>query len=94
VPRAFLLEARGDWLGRGLSWSSVLLEFDLLHVDQRLATARFTEQCRARGIPFSVWTVNDEERARELLEQGATSVITDALRPWPGLAEGASSRAP
>lgn len=85
IPRAFLLEAPRGWLGRGLSWSSVLLEYDLLHVDQRLATPEFTEQCRLRGIPFSVWTVNEELRARELLEQGATSVITDALRPWPGL---------
>lgn len=86
VPRAFLLEARQDLWGRGLSWSSVLLEFDLLHVDQRLVTPEFAQACQRRGIPFSVWTVNDEARARELLKMGARSIITDALKPWDGIA--------
>lgn len=85
APRAFLLEARHDLLGRGLSWSSVLLEFDLLHVDNRLVTPAFASACARRGIPFSVWTVNDEARARELLQMGAQSIITDALKPWAGL---------
>lgn len=48
--------------------------------------------CRAAGKKVYVWTVNDEEHARALVEGGAAGVITD--RPGPlarALGEGASA---
>jgi glycerophosphoryl diester phosphodiesterase len=37
------------------------------------------ERWHERGIPVAAWTVNDPKRARELLDIGVISIISDVL---------------
>jgi len=38
---------------------------------------RFIGRCRALGLRVDYWVVNDPDDARELLDRGATGIISD-----------------
>jgi glycerophosphoryl diester phosphodiesterase len=42
-----------------------------------LVTARFLEHARRRGLPLQVWTIDDEDEIRRLLELGVDGLMTD-----------------
>jgi len=42
-----------------------------------IATAGLLEAARRRNLKVHVWTINDEERMRELIQLGAGGIITD-----------------
>jgi glycerophosphoryl diester phosphodiesterase len=43
----------------------------------RLDGRWFIHRCRAMGLRVDYWVVNDPDEARELLDRGATGIITD-----------------
>jgi len=56
---------------------------------QRIVTPEFVARARAAGVGFTVWTVNDAENIRRLLDWGVDGLITDrpdiavpAVREW------------
>jgi glycerophosphoryl diester phosphodiesterase len=58
---------------------------------QRIVTPQFVARARAAGVGFTVWTVNDAENIRRLLDWGVDGIITDrpdiavpAVRAWWG----------
>jgi len=46
----------------------------------RFAKSAFIDKCHALGIRVDFWTVNDPQRARELLALGADGIMTDDPR--------------
>jgi glycerophosphoryl diester phosphodiesterase len=71
---------RGYLAGRmPRDWRTLMARDDCatLHLDQRWLGARQGAAVAATGIPLLLYTVNDAERARRLLENGVTTVITD-----------------
>jgi glycerophosphoryl diester phosphodiesterase len=42
-----------------------------------LATAQLIEDARRRGLKVHVWTINEEQRMRELIRLGVDGIITD-----------------
>jgi len=42
-----------------------------------LATRRFIQRARARGLELCYWTINDPVQMRKLLERGAHGIVTD-----------------
>ena len=83
-PRA-LLASREKEEGNSLylreMWLAPVLPIHMLNLDERSLDEGALGVLRERGIPFSVWTVNEVARAEELLEAGAGSVITDSILP-------------
>jgi len=43
----------------------------------QVITPRFIEAFHERGAVIQVWTINDEEEMRSLLEMGVDSIMTD-----------------
>jgi glycerophosphoryl diester phosphodiesterase len=43
----------------------------------RTVDRRFVERAHAAGLEVNVWTVNDPERMRELIDIGIDAIITD-----------------
>ena len=43
----------------------------------RVTTARMLEQLHSLGVEMHVWTINDPDRMRELLELGVDGIVTD-----------------
>ncbi len=82
IPRALLvtnerhesnkLYLRKMWLG---FWARP----HLLHIDHRDLNPGKMEELSNRGIRVVAWTVNEPERARELIEMGVESVISDVI---------------
>lgn len=60
-------------------WFAPLLKMHLIHFQDVMLTDSELEFWRAQGVPFAVWTVNDQRRAEQLLDRGALSVISDEL---------------
>jgi glycerophosphoryl diester phosphodiesterase len=56
-----------------------LAPFEACHSHQRMTDSRTIAAEHARGRRVNVWTVNDEDRMRELLLLGADGLITDAI---------------
>lgn len=74
IPRGLLIDAPDDHtmaLMGELACAS-------LHVDAKHCTTSWLGQMAKRGIPVLCYTVNDADRAVELLNAGAHSIITDA----------------
>lgn len=84
VPRALLATSRME---KGNSFAlrkflfAPFLKVHMLNLDDVMMTPEMISFLRSRRLRYSVWTVNDAARARELLETGAVSVITDRVRP-------------
>lgn len=84
VPRALLATTErepGNSLPLRRMWFAPFLKIHMLNLDERALTPTMISELRARELPFSVWTVNDDSRAREWLDLGAASVITDSVHP-------------
>jgi glycerophosphoryl diester phosphodiesterase len=76
LPRALLIEGPvpADWQARlrGLGCGG-------LNIDTQYADREVVREVLAQGATLAVWTVNDANRARELLGWGCQAVFTDAL---------------
>jgi glycerophosphoryl diester phosphodiesterase len=73
VARGLLLrKARGRW--RSLAAASGCAT---IHIDHRALQRSTVAEIRAEGYPVLAYTVNDPERAVELLRWGVTSVFSD-----------------
>jgi glycerophosphoryl diester phosphodiesterase len=53
------------------------LDVNFLMVKGNLATRRFVDRARARGIEVHAWTVNDSAQVGPLLDAGVANLITD-----------------
>lgn len=76
LPRALLIEGAipddiFDRLER--------LDCVALNVDHQHTTKDLVEQALARNYAVCVWTVNDPQRARELIQWGCKGIFTDAI---------------
>lgn len=76
LPRALLIdgEVPGDWRAR-----LDALGCQGIHIDQRHALPELIADILAADRTLAVWTVNDLERARELLQAGCHAVFTDEI---------------
>lgn len=84
VPRALLassIKEPGNPMSLRQMWFAPFLDIHMLNLDDRMITPELVSRLRSRNVPFAVWTVNDRARAQHLLDLGATSVITDRVRP-------------
>ena len=69
------------WLGREqeLLQTMVQLKMDL-DVYYKFVTADIVRLCHAHGIKVNVWTVDDPEEARQLVEMGVDFITSNILR--------------
>lgn len=77
IPRGFLFEK--DFPGDPVA-SALALGCRSIGPHQERCTATFIHEAHSAGLLVSTWTVNTEERMRELLRDGADSLITDFPR--------------
>jgi glycerophosphoryl diester phosphodiesterase len=82
VPRALLVsEEKADgnswWLRKMLS--APILKIHMLNLEQSMLDVETIQFWNKKKMPISAWTVNDRERARDLLNQGVRSIISDVL---------------
>lgn len=86
IPRGWLVEKiPADWQEELMA-----LGADALHVDHKPLDAETAGEIVRAGVPLICYTVNDPVRARDLLEWGVSSVITDN----PALMLGAIAQRP
>lgn len=76
LPRALLIEGEvpQDIFDRLQRWDCVAL-----NLDDKFTTQALIQQAKERGYAVCVWTVNDPQRARELLQWGCKGIFTDAI---------------
>ncbi|MGO3868647.1 MAG: glycerophosphodiester phosphodiesterase, partial [Alcaligenes sp.] len=76
LPRALLIEEKvpADWPERLERLGCMGLNLNDRFVDQALVQA-----IRQAGYTVAVWTVNDAERVRELLDWGCNGIFTDKV---------------
>ncbi|MBV2179686.1 MAG: glycerophosphodiester phosphodiesterase [Castellaniella sp.] len=76
LPRALLIEGPvpADWRARQIGLGCIGLNIDTRHADEAVV-----RDILDQGATLAVWTVNDPDRARELLAWGCHAVFTDAL---------------
>lgn len=76
LPRALLIEKQlpTNYLDRLQRLACVAL-----NLDNNLTTQDIVVKTRAAGYEVCVWTVNDPDRARELLSWGCQGIVTDAI---------------
>ena len=62
-------------------WLAILMRLDCvsLHLHHEAVTKNLLEQVQQAGFRLAAWTVNDPERAKELLNWGIDAVITDNI---------------
>lgn len=77
IPRGFLFEK--DFPGDPVA-SALALGCRSIGPHQERCTAALIHEAHSAGLLVSTWTVNTEERMRELLRDGADSLITDFPR--------------
>jgi len=71
------------WLGHHLPWVNPFkLSADVLQVPElwkglRVVSPRFLQQAHARNIPVHVWTVDDPEDMRRLIDWGVDAIQSD-----------------
>lgn len=58
-----------------------LIEPHILNLDDRMLSSKVLQKLIQENIPLAVWTVNDDNRAKYLLNAGVKSVITDRCLP-------------
>jgi glycerophosphoryl diester phosphodiesterase len=67
-------------LDRLIRWDETTQHYAMVPPSFRgipICTSSFIKRCRSRGISIFVWTINDLETARTLVEKGAHGVVTD-----------------
>lgn len=75
LPRAWLVDALpDDWLARLQQLDCVALDSD-----HRVLTPEIIQTAKQHGFRVLCYTVNDAERAKQLLAWGVDSVITDEV---------------
>ena len=76
LPRALLIENHvpDDYLTRLQRLGCVAL-----NLDTTLTTQALVEQTRQAGYEMCIWTVNDKQRALELLSWGCKGIVTDNI---------------
>ncbi|WP_322995245.1 glycerophosphodiester phosphodiesterase [Castellaniella sp.] len=76
LPRALLIEGPvpADWRTRQIGLGCIGLHIDTQYADQTLV-----REILDQGATLAIWTVNDADRARELLGWGCQAIFTDAL---------------
>lgn len=76
LPRALLIEKQvpDDYLQR-----LARLDCVALNLDTKLTTKTLVEDTLKAGYELCIWTVNDPDRARELLSWGCKGIVTDAI---------------
>jgi len=76
LPRALLIdrEPPHDWRAR-----AARLGCGGLNLNSEYVTRATVDEIRAEGLNLAVWTVNDANRARELLAWGCNAIITDEV---------------
>ena len=83
VARELAPELPRGYLARGLPlrWRAELARYDCrtLHLNARRVGARQRAAVLGAGVPLLLYTVNDPEHARELLEAGVAAVFTDRV---------------
>ena len=73
IRRFFLTEQWGDAALEGFERSGA----SGVCLGNEGATAPILDDLRVRGLPVVIWTVNEPDRVRSLLESGAAGIITD-----------------
>jgi len=53
------------------------LQVPIYHYGIKLVTKRFVEYVQSIGLKIHVWTINDENTMRELIDLGVDGIITD-----------------
>ena len=81
LPRALLLDGplADDWSGR-----MSRLGCTALHLEQKHINPGVVQAVHSKGYKIAAWTVNDAERARDLLQWDCDAVFTDAIDTLPG----------
>ncbi|MBY6308482.1 glycerophosphodiester phosphodiesterase [Alcaligenes faecalis] len=76
LPRALLIEEEvpADWPQR-----LERLGCMGLNLNDRFVTQALVQEIRQKGYTVAVWTVNDAERVRELLDWGCNGIFTDKV---------------
>jgi glycerophosphoryl diester phosphodiesterase len=71
------LLVRADQPG-GLRWGlQHALSYQALHLETPLGTEETIAKARQSGLLVNIWTVNQPKEMRELVDRGATGMITD-----------------
>lgn len=80
MPRAWLIdnELPTDWLAVAAD-----LNCSSINLNNKYASADTVRAITAEGYAVCVWTANEPDRIRELLQWGCHSVITDAIHAVP-----------
>jgi len=65
---------------RAPTTDSMALQVPREFAGQPLVTPELVAHCHAHGIHVHVWTVNDADEMRTLLDMGVDGIVTD----WPG----------
>jgi glycerophosphoryl diester phosphodiesterase len=70
------------WVMDKLDWHPSLraaarVGADFVSVEHRMATPKFLAQANDRGMPVLAWTVDDTARMAQLVQDGATGIVTD-----------------
>ncbi|MDO6405975.1 glycerophosphodiester phosphodiesterase [Pantoea phytobeneficialis] len=75
LPRGLLLDSWHD------DWQALTSSLDCvsIHLNHKLLNAERTAQLKAAGLHILVYTVNQPERARELLGWGVDAICTDRI---------------
>jgi glycerophosphoryl diester phosphodiesterase len=50
---------------------------DFVSINEKAATAGYLADAKRRGIHLDVWTVDDESRMRQLIDQGVAGIVTN-----------------
>lgn len=82
IPRALLVTEENDPKNKiylKKMWLGFLAKPHLVHLDQAMIESKKLEQLADRGIKVAAWTVNDPATAKDLLERGVISVISDKV---------------
>ena len=75
IPTALLIHAKSPRIYQSLLRS--LLSYDLFHPQESLIDSKLVSDELRRGRKVTAWTINNENRMKELLVLGITGIITD-----------------
>lgn len=79
LPLALLVSEDLENLALREMWLLPFLKFHALHLSQGMLSDETLRYWRDKGVPVSVWTVNEPEKAKALLEKGCLSIISDVV---------------
>lgn len=79
VPRAYLIENSSTQKHLFHFAISAVTSVHLLHLDEHLISKEAMEEWNDQKVPIAAWTVNDESSAKNLLNLGCVSIISDHI---------------